>query len=138
MMTRKRRGEMRLGEYGRGSRDWFLSKQCDVMRIFLLQIFVGQGVEAWEHIFAACFILFYVIPQLFEIVSCLRRSKRGQHDWRGFLFDSYAGFRVAYRFLFVDWTRGSLLMAEYKSPLFLHAICVSTMFCIGRRPWGLN
>jgi hypothetical protein len=38
-------------------RDWFLSKQCDMMRIFLLQIFVGQGVEVREHIFAACFIL---------------------------------------------------------------------------------
>lgn len=86
------------------------------------------------------FILFYVIPELFEIVSCLRRYKKVHHasEWRGFLFDSYAGFRVAYRFLFVDWTRGSLLMAEYKYPLFLHAICVSTISCSGRRGRGVR
>jgi hypothetical protein len=55
MMIRKREGKVRLGEYDRGSRDWSLSKQCDVMRIFLLQSFVGHGVEAREHMFAACF-----------------------------------------------------------------------------------
>lgn len=29
-------------------------------------------------------------------------------------------------------------MAEYKYPFFLHAICVSTMFCSGRRGRGVQ
>lgn len=93
-MTRKREEVDARGTWSR-SRDWFLSKQCDVMRIFLLQIFVGQGVEAQEHIFAACLFYFMLYPNFLRLFLVCGATRRGQHEWRGFLFDSYAGFRVA-------------------------------------------
>lgn len=56
------------------------------MRTFLLQIFVGQGVEAREHIFAACFILFfYVIPELFSDCFLFAALQEGAKRVEGFL-----------------------------------------------------
>lgn len=46
---------------------------------------MGQGVEAREQIFAACFILFYVIPEVLRMFLVCAALQEGATRVEGFL-----------------------------------------------------